>query len=52
MERIDHVDVIEIGRRRLIRQIDRMLQRQIPNRERLEFGISRFDAMLVFMVEL
>ena len=52
MERVYHIDVIEVGRSSFVRNVDRMFQRQVPYRERLEFGVSGFDAPLVLLIEL
>ena len=52
MEGVDHVDVLQIGSRRFIRDVDRMLQRQIPDRERLELRVPRLHAALVVVVQL
>lgn len=50
MERVDHVDVVQICGCRLICEVDRMLQRQIPDRKCLEFGISCMDSAFMFMI--
>ena len=52
VERVDHIDIVEIRRGRLVCNVDRMLQRQIPHREGLELGITRLYAALVLLVEL
>ena len=44
MERVDHVHVREVGSGRLVGQVHRMLQRQIPDGERLKLGIAGGDA--------
>ena len=49
---VDHIHVRKVGGRCLVRQIDRMLERQIPDRECLELGVACLDAPLVFMVKL
>ena len=51
MERVDHVDVIEIGRCCFICQVDRMLQRQIPDRECFKFSVAGLNAAFMFMIE-
>ena len=38
MERIDHIHIVEVCCSRFIRQIYRMLQRQIPDRECLNLA--------------
>ena len=52
MERVDHIHVGQVRRSRLIGQIHRMLERQIPDGERLILGISRAPAALVLVIEL
>ena len=52
MERIQTVDILQIGCRRLIGDIQRMLQRNVPYREGLKLGVAGLDATLVLMVQL
>ena len=52
MEGVDHVDVGQIGCRGLIGEVDRVLERQVPDRERLIFGVARVHAALVLLIEL
>ena len=52
MEGVDHIHVVEVGGGRLIGQVHRMLQGQVPNGEGLELGIARIDAPLVLMIQL
>ena len=52
MERVDHVEVLEVGRRSLVGDVDRVLERQVPDREGLELRVSGLAASLVFMVDL
>ena len=52
MERVYHVNVIEVGRSRLIGNVDRMLERKVPHREGLKLGISCPDATLVLIIQL
>ena len=52
MEGVDHVDVIQIGSRSLVGQVDRVVEGQIPDREGLELGISRLDAPLIVVIQL
>ena len=40
MERVYHVNVIEVGRSCLIGNVDRMLERKVPHREGLKLGIA------------
>ena len=52
MERVDHVDVVQIGGSSLVSQVDRVLQRQIPDREGLIFCIAGVYTAFVLMVKL
>ena len=52
MEVVNHINVLDIGGRRLVGDIDGMFQRQIPYRECFELRISRFNSPLVFVIEL
>ena len=52
MERIDHIHIIEVCGGGLVGDVDRVLQRKVPDRERLEFGIARRYSLLVLVVEL
>ena len=52
VERVDHVDVVEVGGRRLVGEVDRMLERQVPDGEGFELRVACGDAALVLMVEL
>ena len=52
MEGIDHVHVVQICSSRLVGQVDRVLERQVPDREGLELGVAGHDAPLMLMVEL
>ena len=52
MEGIDHIDIVEVRRRRLVGQVDRMVQRQVPDRECLEFRVPGIHASLVLVVQL
>ena len=52
MEWVNHVHVVEVGRGCLIRDVDGVFQRQVPNGESLKFGVSRSRSALVFIVEL
>ena len=52
MERVDHVHVAQIGGRRLVCEVDRMLERDIPDREGLELRISGMAASFILMIEL
>ena len=52
MERIDHIDVVQVGGSRFVRQIDRMLERNVPDGEGFEFCVSGADSPFVFVIEL
>ena len=52
MERVDHVDIVQIGGSSLVSQVDRVLQRQIPDREGLIFCIAGVYTAFVLMVKL
>ncbi len=52
MEGIDHIHVAQIGRSRLVSDVNRVLQRQIPNREGFELGVTGINATLVFLIKL
>ena len=50
MERVDHIDIVQICSGSFICQIDRMFQRNIPDWESFEFGISGSYSTFVFVV--
>ena len=52
MERIDHVDIVQVSRCCLICQVDRMFQRNVPDRESLEFRISGTDTSAMLLIKL
>ena len=52
MEGVNHVDVTQVSRCRLISDVDRMLQRQIPDREGFKLRIAYLASLLIFMVKL
>ena len=52
MEGINHIYIVQISGGCLIGQIHRVLQRQVPYRKGLKFGIARLDSPLILMVEL
>ena len=52
MERIDHVDIVKVRCSCLIRQVDRMLERNVPDRESLELCIAGLDSAHVVMIKL
>ena len=52
MEGVDHVDVVEVGGGRLIGQVHRVLEGQVPDGEGLELGVARLHPPLILVVEL
>ena len=52
MERIQTVNILQIGCCRLIGDIQRMLQRNIPYREGFKLGVAGLDAALILMIQL
>ena len=52
VERIDHVDIVQIRRSCLIGEVDRVVEGQVPYRESLKFGVAGLDASAVFVIEL
>ena len=52
VERVDHVAVAEVGGGRLVRYVDGMVQREVPDGEGLELGVSGLPAEPVLVVEL
>ena len=52
MEGIDHIDIVQIRRRRLIGEIDGVLERNIPDGKGFVLGITRLDPPLVVMIKL
>ena len=52
VERIDQVEVAEVGRGRLVGDVDRVLEGQVPDGEGLELGVARRQAPAVLVVEL
>lgn len=52
VERIDHIHIVQIRCGGLVGDVDRVLQRKVPDRERLELGIAGGHSLLVLVVEL
>ena len=52
MERVDHVDIGKVDGRCFIGQVDRMIERQVPDREGLELGITGFESSFIVVVHL
>ena len=52
VERVDGVRVVQVHGGRLVRHVHRVLQRQVPNGERLVLRVAGLDAALVLVVQL
>ena len=52
MERVDHIDIVEIGRGSLVSKVEGMLKGKVPDREGLELCITGLDAALVLLIQL
>ena len=52
MEGVDGVRVVEVHRGRLVGDVHRVLQRQVPHGERLVLGVAGRDAALMLVVQL
>ena len=52
MIRVYHIDVGEVSRRRLVCYVYRVLERQVPDRERLEFRVTGVDAAFSLVIYL
>ena len=52
MERVNHVDILKVGRCCFICKVYGMLKRKIPDRECLVLGISGFYASFILMIKL
>ena len=52
VERVDHVDVVQVGRGGFVGDVDGVVEREAPHGEGLEFGVAGLEAALVFLVEL
>ena len=52
MEGIDDVRIVQINGRGLIGDVDRMVQGQVPHRERLELGVAGLHPVLMLVIEL
>ena len=52
MEGVDHIHVVQVSRCRLVGQIHRMVQGQIPDGEGLKLGVSGGIALLMLVVQL
>ena len=49
---VDEVDVLQVGGGRLVGDVDRVVQGQVPDGEGLELGVAGADAAPVVVVEL
>ena len=52
MERVNHIDVVQVCGCGLVGKIYGMFKRQIPNRESLEFSVTGLYAALVVVIKL
>ena len=52
MERVYHIDIVQIRRSGLVGHIDRVGEGHIPYRESFEFGITGLDSAFVLLVQL
>ena len=52
MEGVDHIYIRKIRGSRLISKVDRMIERNIPDREGLKLGISRLLTHLALVIDL
>ena len=52
MEWVDHIHVVQVRGRRLVGEVDRVLERQVPDREGFKLRVARLDPALVLVVEL
>ena len=52
VEGINHVDVVEVGGGRLVGDVHRVIQRNVPDREGLPLRVPRLDPALVVVVQL
>ena len=52
VKRVDEVEVPDVGRGRLIGNVDWVLQGKVPDGKRLELGVARVPTALVLVVQL
>ena len=52
MEVVDHVDVFYVRGGRLVSDVHRVFQRQIPHGESFELGVARLNSPLIFVIKL
>src|SRR5699024_7823877 len=52
VERIDEVEIVQIRGRGLVGEVHRVLERQVPDRERLELRVPGADPALMVVVDL
>ena len=50
--RIDEVEIGDVAGGRLVGDVDRMFQGQVPYRECLEFGVAGMQASLMVVIQL
>src|SRR4030042_3832975 len=52
MERVDQVEIPDVRRGRFIGDVNRMLERQVPDGEGLELGVPGLEPLFMIVVEL
>ena len=52
MERVNHINIVKVGGRRLISDVYGVLERNVPYREGFKFRVSCLNAALVLVVKL
>lgn len=50
MERVNHVDVVEVGSGGFVGNVDRVLEWQVSYGEGLKFGISGSNAAFILII--
>ena len=52
MERVNHVDIVQVGGSSFVSKVDWVLEGNVPDGKCFKFGVASLDAALVFMVQL
>ena len=52
VERVDEVDVVQVGGGGFVGDVDGVFQRQVPDGERFKFRVARFVSVFRFVIEL
>ncbi|OPZ42990.1 MAG: hypothetical protein BWY95_02277 [Bacteroidetes bacterium ADurb.BinA104] len=52
MERVNHIDIVQVGRGSFVSNVHRMFERQIPYGKCLELGIPCLHPVFLFHIEL